>query len=94
MTALNPLHTIGKQIGEIIALHQGLRGKQLQAAVLEVLQQVQIPGRGGKISAYPHQLSGGQRQRVMIAMALANKPQLLIADNPPRHLMPRCKNTF
>ena len=82
MTSLNPLHSIEKQIGEILALH-GMRGEdKLRARVIELLEEVGIPDPATRLSAYPHQLSGGQRQRVMIAMALANRPDLFIADEP------------
>ncbi|MFD2173474.1 ABC transporter ATP-binding protein [Rhodobacter lacus] len=82
MTSLNPLHTIEKQIRESLALHQGLTGAPARARIIELLTQVGIAEPESRLADYPHQLSGGQRQRVMIAMALANGPELLIADEP------------
>ncbi|WP_289297641.1 ABC transporter ATP-binding protein [uncultured Reyranella sp.] len=82
MTSLNPLHTIERQVNEVLILHKGLSREAARKRTLELLEQVGIPEAAKRLDAYPHQLSGGQRQRVMIAMALANEPDLLIADEP------------
>jgi microcin C transport system ATP-binding protein len=82
MTSLNPLHTIARQIGEILELHGSRGAEKIKERIIELLQEVGIPDPSGRLGAFPHQLSGGQRQRVMIAMALANRPDLFIADEP------------
>ncbi len=82
MTSLNPLHTLERQISESLELHQGLTGDAARARIIELMTRVGIRDPQSRLGAYPHQLSGGQRQRVMIAMALANKPDILIADEP------------
>jgi peptide/nickel transport system ATP-binding protein len=82
MTALNPVHTVGRQIAESLRLHRGLSAADARRHAIELMERVQLPQAARRADAYPHELSGGQRQRVTIAMALACKPDLLIADEP------------
>ncbi len=81
-SALNPVHRIGRQVGEALRLHRDLHGAAIRAEALRLLDQVGIPDAARRLDAYPHEMAGGQNQRVMIAMALAGRPDLLVADEP------------
>ena len=94
MSSLNPLHDIEKQISEVIELHRGLSRKAARAETCALLERVGIPDAESRLQALPHELSGGQRQRVMIAMALANRPRLLIADEPTTALDVTIRNKY
>ena len=82
MSSLNPIYTIENQISEVLKIHAKYSNKELKDKCLDLLKQVQMPEPESRLSQYPHQLSGGQRQRIMIAIAIANNPDLLIADEP------------
>ena len=82
LTSLNPIYTVGDQVAEIIQVHRSMSKKAARKEVLQLFKEVQLPNPEARLDQYPHEMSGGQRQRVMIAMALANKPDLLIADEP------------
>jgi oligopeptide/dipeptide ABC transporter ATP-binding protein len=82
MTSLNPVFTVGDQVGEVLRLHQGLSRQDTRSRVLDIFKQVGIPAPESRLDDFPHQMSGGMRQRVMIAMALACNPRLMIADEP------------